>query len=102
MALSRCTYCLAFRARIFLAHIFRTTNRALGLFAVYSAFCTFGLLTLHLAFRTRTNGMTDGGARRIIALPATSGMAIGFLALFAIHFCVDFSVYGYSRDNEHA
>jgi len=82
VTLCRRAYGLAFRARVFLAHVFRTTNAAFRLFAVHCAFSTFRLLALHLTFRACTYGVTDSGTRRIIALPATGGVAIGFFAFF--------------------
>jgi hypothetical protein len=36
------------------------------------------LLALHLTFRARTDGVADGGARRIVALPFAGRVAIRF------------------------
>jgi hypothetical protein len=55
---------------------------------VDSAFGALSLLTLHLTFRASTNGVAHGRARRVVALPTTSRVAI-LLALFS--FRIDFS-----------
>jgi len=88
--LSRGTHGFTFGARVFLAHVFRATNRAFRLLAVYSAFCTFGLLTLHLTFGTRADRVTHSWARRIIALPTTSRVAVFFATFVDLYFRVDF------------
>jgi len=76
VALSRSANRLTFRARVFLAHVLRATNRTFGLFAVDGAFSARRLLALHLAFGTRANGVTNGRARRVVTLPAADGMAV--------------------------
>jgi len=78
VALGRSADSLAFRARVFLAHVFRATNRALRLFAVHSAFGAFGLLTLHLTFRTRADRVANRRARRVVALPSAGRVAVFF------------------------
>jgi hypothetical protein len=90
VTLGRSTDSLTFRARIFLAHVFRATNRAFRLLAVDSAFSAFRLLALHLTFGARAHRVANSRARRVITLPATSGVAV-FLATFVhLHFGFDF------------
>jgi len=78
VALSRSANSFTLRARFLLAHVFRATNRALGLLAVDSAFGAGGLLALHFTLRSCTNGVADGRARGVIALPATLRVTIFF------------------------
>jgi len=99
VALGRGANRLAFRARVFLAHVFRATNRAFRLLAVNRAFSAFRLLTLHLAFRASADRVTNSRARRIVALPATGRVAVFFAAFLRVHFGVDFR--GDSRDHQH-
>jgi len=83
---------LALRATVFLAHVFGAADRTFGLFAVHRAFGTFRLLALHLAFRASTDGVADRRARRVVALPATSRVAV-LLATFAVSFGFGFGVH---------
>jgi len=76
VALSRRADSLALGARGLLAHILRAANRALRLFTVDRALRALRLLTLHLALRACTDGVADGGARRVVALPATSRVSV--------------------------
>jgi len=88
VALCRRANGLAFRARVFLAHVLGTTHRTLRLFAVDRAFGALRLLALHLALRACAHGVAHRRARRVIALPTTSRVAI-LLSLFAVGFDLD-------------
>jgi hypothetical protein len=99
VTLGRGTDSLAFRARVFLAHVFRATNRAFRLLTVNRAFSTFRLLALHLAFGTRAHRVANRRARRVIALPATSRVAVFLATTFRVDFGVHFR--GDSRDDQH-
>jgi len=90
VTLSRGANGLAFRARVFFTHVFRATDRALRLLAVDSAFSAFRLLALHLTFGARAHRVANSRARRVIALPATSGVAIFLSFLLRVDFRVDF------------
>jgi len=105
VALGRSANSLALRARFLFAHVLGTTNRTFGLFTVDCAFGTFGLLTLHLAFRASANRMTNSRARRVVTLPSTSWVAIGLsLATVNIHFgfrlAFNLGGDGHSQDTE--
>jgi len=80
VALSRRANRLTLGARVFLAHVLRATNAAFGLFAVDRAFGTFRLLTLHFTFGTSADGVANGRAARVVALPAAHRVAILFLS----------------------
>jgi len=96
VALSRSTNRLAFRARVFLAHVLRATNAALGLFTVNRAFGALRLLALHLTFGTSADRVADGRAARVVALPAadrvTVLLATRFLVGVQFHLRVHFGV----------
>jgi len=77
VAFRRSTHGLTFGAIIFFAHILRASNRAFGLGTMNSAFCALTFFTLHLALRACTDGVANSRAGWVIALPATSWVALG-------------------------
>jgi len=76
VALGRRTDGLALGARVLLAHILRATNAANGLLAVHSALGARSLLALHLAAGALANGVADGRADWVIALPSAFRVAL--------------------------
>ena len=76
MALGRRADSFTLGASLFLAHIFRATNRAGRSFTVNGTFSTEGFLTAHLALGSFAYRMADSRARRIITLPFTFRMTL--------------------------
>jgi len=76
VALRRCANCFTLWAAILLALIFRATNRADRFFAMNNTFSTRSLFTSHLTFRTSAHWVANSRARRIIALPTASRVAL--------------------------
>jgi hypothetical protein len=64
---------------------------------VDSAFGAFRLLALHLAFGASADRVAHSRARRVIALPATSRVAIFFTTFLGFDFRFDF---GGQRSND--
>jgi len=84
VALSRRADRLTLRARLLLAHVLGAADRALRLLAVDRALGAGGLLALHLALGTRADGMADGGAGRVVTLPAALRVAVLLALLTAV------------------
>jgi len=89
---------LTLGTRLFLAHVFGTTDRAFRLFAVDRALRALGLLALHLALGTSAHRVADGGARGVIALPAAHRVARSLLSFVDFDLRVDFSGDSQSQD----
>jgi len=76
VALSRCTDSLALGAILLLAIVLGAADRAHRALAMHNALGAGGLLASHLALGARAHRVTNSRALRVIALPATLGVAL--------------------------
>jgi len=82
VALSRGANGFTLGAVSFFTQVLGASDRAFGLLAVNSAFGAFGLLALHFAFGASADGVADGRASGVVALPSALRVAVSLLLGF--------------------